>query len=143
LDVERSNEFSLDTFLFSKVYFVVTFDIPTAGRPGDCLFRKFFFGGGGWLWFAVLPGLLGPCGLYFTAGALLSLWLTVFLGNFEVAAESVFFAAEFSLPVSPLGLTTLDFLSNSSCNFLICSYFAALSWNIYSTGVTNYPDVFK
>jgi hypothetical protein len=47
LDVERSNEFSLDTFLFSKVYFVVTFDIPTAGRPGDCLFRKFFFGGDG------------------------------------------------------------------------------------------------
>jgi hypothetical protein len=39
----------LDKFykIFSKVYFAETFDIPTAGRPGDCLFRKFFFAGGG------------------------------------------------------------------------------------------------
>jgi hypothetical protein len=101
----------------------------------------------------VLVGLLGYEFL-FTAGALLSLWLTVFLGILVGAAESVvffaagsvvffaaesavFFAAEFSLAISALGLTTLDFFSNSSCNFRICSYFAALSWNICSTGVTN------
>ena len=77
---------------------------------------------------------------------LLSLWLTVFLGIligaavsvvFFAAESAVFFAAEFSLAISALGFTTRDFLSNSSCNFRICSDFAALSWNICSTGVTN------
>jgi hypothetical protein len=37
----------LVSFLFSKVYLPETLELPMAGRPGDYLFRKFFFAGGG------------------------------------------------------------------------------------------------
>ena len=93
----------------------------------------------------LLVGLLGY-EVCFTARVRLSLWLTVFLGIlvgaavsvvFFAAESAVFFAAEFSLAISALGFTTRDFFSNSSCNFRIYSDFAALSWNICSTGVTN------